>query len=128
MYKVYRKYKKNGFQNTLKMAKMCSLRGTVPPPSGQPDRFIDVFFFEYFPLPVTKINISHRRTPLLQILPRKYLFLPSSFKSQAVLAADILPLHQNSVPKPSIANSGGARMIKTWSSSRCIANYIFLYS
>lgn len=32
MYKVYRKYKKNGFQNTLKMAKMCSLRGTVPPP------------------------------------------------------------------------------------------------
>ena len=29
MYKVYRKYKKNGFQNTLKMAKMCSLRGTV---------------------------------------------------------------------------------------------------
>ena len=30
MYKVYRKYKKNGFQNTLKMAKMCSLRGTVP--------------------------------------------------------------------------------------------------
>ena len=31
MYKVYRKYKKNGFQNTLKMAKMCSLRGTVPP-------------------------------------------------------------------------------------------------
>ena len=32
MYKVYRKYKKNGFQNTLKMAKMCSLRGTVPSP------------------------------------------------------------------------------------------------
>ena len=31
MYKVYRKYKKNGFQNTLKMAKMCSLRGTVRP-------------------------------------------------------------------------------------------------
>ena len=29
MYKVYRKYKKNGFQNTLKMAKMCSLWGTV---------------------------------------------------------------------------------------------------
>ena len=34
MYKVYRKYKKNGFQNTLKMAKMCSLRGTVPPSGG----------------------------------------------------------------------------------------------
>ena len=36
MYKVYRKYKKNGFQNTLKMAKMCSLRGTVggSPPSS----------------------------------------------------------------------------------------------
>ena len=29
MYKVYRKYKKNGFRNTLKMTKMCSLRGTV---------------------------------------------------------------------------------------------------
>ena len=29
MYEVYRKYKKNGFQNTLKMTKMCSLRGTV---------------------------------------------------------------------------------------------------
>ena len=29
MYEVYRKYKKNGFRNTLKMTKMCSLRGTV---------------------------------------------------------------------------------------------------
>ena len=29
MYKVYRKYKKNGFRNTLNMTKMCSLRGTV---------------------------------------------------------------------------------------------------
>ena len=36
MYKVYRKYKKNGFQNTLKMAKMCSLRGTVRPFIGVP--------------------------------------------------------------------------------------------
>ena len=32
MYEVYRKYKKNGFRNTLKMTKMCLLWGTVPPP------------------------------------------------------------------------------------------------
>ena len=31
MYEVYRKYKKNGFRNTLKMTKMCLLWGTVPP-------------------------------------------------------------------------------------------------
>ena len=40
----------------------------------------------------------------------------SSYKSQAVLAGDIL-LQHNSVPKPSIANSGGALLIKTSLSS-----------
>ena len=35
MYKNYRKYKKNGFGNNLKMTKTCFLRGTVPPPHGR---------------------------------------------------------------------------------------------
>ena len=36
IYENYRKHKRNGFKNTLKMAKLCSLRGTVggsPPPA-----------------------------------------------------------------------------------------------
>ena len=57
MYKLYRKYKKNGFQNTLKMAKMCSLRGTVPRPIRQHHPRSDPNAAVDSPTPVRKMMV-----------------------------------------------------------------------
>ena len=64
MYKVYRKYKKNGFQNTLKMAKMCSLRGTVPPPPVFLVRNLKGIWniFQYHPLRDISQRLTHLKT------------------------------------------------------------------